>query len=271
MKLLVLGLIGSALAGGTHATPAQLGTSVHPATAGVGDPITYVVLARFDAKDVDASSVRIFADTGPFTQIAPSTTTRTQVGHTLVVRLEQRIACLDPGCAPTGGTRHGGLPPASVSARLASGGAVTARAPRAVVAVEPRVSNADVRATPPPFRQQTALHPASGRVRRLPGLLTAAAAGLAIVAVLLAVLALRPRATPRPSEAAFARAVRLLRESARRPVPDRRRAADLVSQVAGSAGERPLADDAARLAWSARTPEPDAAVALADRAETTAR
>ncbi len=271
MTLLVLGLVASALAGGTHATPVQIRASASPASVGVGDPVTYVVETRFAADDVDGSSVKIFADTGPFAQIGPASTTRTREGRIVVVRLEQRIACLDLACAPTGEPHGGDLPGASVSARLVSGGTVTTRAARAVVTVEPRVSNADVRATPPPFEQQTALPPASGRVRRLPGLLTATATVLGIVALLLAVLALRPRAVTRPREAALARAVRLLRESALRSAPDRRRAADLVSHVAGSAGERPLADEAARVAWSARPPEPDAAVALADRAETAPR
>ena len=59
MKLLVLGLIGSALAGGTPA-PVQVRASVQPATVGVGDPVTYVVRATVDAKAVDASSGRGF-------------------------------------------------------------------------------------------------------------------------------------------------------------------------------------------------------------------
>jgi hypothetical protein len=270
MTLLVLGLVASALAGGTHATPVQIRASASPASVGVGDPVTYVVETHFDADDVEGSSVKIFADTGPFAQIGPASTTRTRKGRTVGVRLEQRIACLDLACAPTAESRRGiELPPASVSARLVSGGVVAAKAARVAITVEPRLSNADVRATPPPFEQQTALPPPSGRVRRLPGLLAATATVLGIVALLFAVLALRPRAVTRPREAALARAVRLLRESSLRSAPDRRRAADLVSRVAGSAGERPLADEAARLAWSAGPPEPDAAVALADRAEAT--
>ena len=87
MKLLVLGLIGSALAGGSPATPVEVGTTVQPATAGVGDPVEYVVRARLDAEDVDVSSVRIFADTGPFAQIAPARTTRTRGALTNLVTM----------------------------------------------------------------------------------------------------------------------------------------------------------------------------------------
>jgi hypothetical protein len=272
MKLLVLGLIGSALAaGGAQAAPLQLRARVEPGSVGVGDPVGYVVEARFDAEQVDPASVRVFADTGPFAQVAPARTTRTSEGDTVVVRLEQRIACLDLACAPTRRSRRVSLPAASATARLDAGGATTARATPAAVAVEPRVTSADVRAAPAPFRQQTALPPTSDRLGRLPGRLTAAAVALAVVALGLALLALWPRGRARSGEAALARAVRLLRESAARPAADRRRAAGLVSRVAGSADERPLADDAARVAWSAKPPEPDAALALADRAETTVR
>jgi hypothetical protein len=272
MNLLVLGLIGSALVGGApQAPPVQAHASAEPARAGVGDPIRYVVEARLDARTVDPSTVRLLADTGPFAQIGPTRSTRSREGSAVVVKLEQEIACLDLACAPDRGARRVRLPAPLVTARLAGRDVTIARPAAALVAIEPRVTGAEVRAAPAPFRQETGLPPAGG-FGRLPGLLAALAAVLAVLALVPALLALRPRTGPRSrGEDAFARAVRLLRESAVRSAPDRRRAAGLVSRVAGSAGDDPLADDAARLAWSAGPPQPDAASALADRAETAGR
>jgi hypothetical protein len=135
------------------------------------------------------------------------------------------------------------------------------------ILLEPRVAGAAVGAATPPYRQQTALSGADDRAGHLVTPLIVAAAVLLLLALLLGMLALRPRSTARAREAELVRAVRLLRESARRPVPDRRRAADLVSRVAGSAGACEVADDASQLAWSASSPKPEGTVALAERAE----
>ncbi len=143
----------------------------------------------------------------------------------------------------------------------------TGRADPVTILVEPRVAGAAVGAATPPYRQQTALSDAGGRAGHLVAPLIVAAAMLLLVALLLGMLALRPRSTARAREAELVRAVRLLRESARRPVPDRRRAADLVSRVAGSAGADEVAEDASQLAWSASSPKPEGTVALAERAE----
>jgi hypothetical protein len=227
MRLLLAVLAGALLAvGAPHAAaPPLIRAEAQPATVGVGDTFSYLVEARFDADGLDASSVRIFADTGPFVQAGPTRTTHSTDGSAVVVRLEQRLTCLDLVCAPVQGLRRVRLPAARVTARHAGGRVTTGRAAPAVVGVEPRVSIAAVRAAPPPYRQQTEL----------------------------------------------ARALRLLRESATRPAPDRRRAADLVSRVVGAEGARPLANDAARFAWSAISPEPADAVGLAERAEGGAR
>jgi hypothetical protein len=58
----------------------------------------------------------------------------------------------------------------------------------------------------------------------------------------------------------------LLRESAARETPDRRRA---VSHVGRIGGEPDLALDAARVAWSRGDPSPTEVAALADRVERT--
>jgi hypothetical protein len=90
-----------------------------------------------------------------------------------------------------------------------------------------------------------------------------ASLGLALFA------ARRPRrAVPTPpAEEPLVRALRLLRESASRSAPDRRRAADLLARVARTRGAPPLADEATRFAWSPEQPQPGAATALADEAD----
>ena len=71
---------------------------------------------------------------------------------------------------------------------------------------------------------------------------------------------------PRPAGVGLAHALRLLRESARRPAADRRRAADYVARaVPRDRGD--AAAEASRIAWSAPDPQPPEVVALADRVE----
>ncbi len=270
MKLLAIGfIVGSVAVTGAHAAPIRV-EAVAPATVGVGDPIAYTVVVRLPARTVDAASLQIFADTGPFTQIGPTTTTRRTEGDAVVVTLEQRLACLDLPCAPGDGAARIRLPVAHAAARLRAGrGTSTGRGNLVTIAVAPRVSRADVHAITPTYRQQTALPVADVRAARLVAPFGFATAGLALVAVALALVALRPRSHPPATEPELARAVRLLRESATRPVPDRRRAADFVGRAAASAGSRALADDASHLAWSARAPGPRGTAALADRVEET--
>jgi hypothetical protein len=268
MKLFVLGLIGTLLAvGGAHAAPIRVQAGAEPQRVGMGDPIRYVVVARLPKGNGDVPSVRIFADAGPLAQVGPARTTRSTEGSAVVVTLEQHLACLDLSCTPARGIRRVRLPVARVAAGPAGHVVATGRADPVTILVEPRVAAAAVAAATPPYRQQTALSDADGRAGRLVTPLIVAAAVLLLVALLLGMLALRPRSTARAREAELVRAVRLLRESARRPVPDRRRAADLVSRVAGTAGAGEVADDASQLAWSASSPKPEGTVALADRAE----
>jgi hypothetical protein len=273
MKIVVLGLIGFLLAvGGAQAAPITVHADAEPATVGIGDPIDYVVVARLPADAVEPSSVRIFGDAGPLAPIGPTRTTRRVEGSMVVVTLEQRLACLDLACTPGEGMHPVRLPAPRVVAELAGGGEARGRADPVTIVVEPRVDGADVRAAAPPYRQETALPAADRRAGRLVEPLMVATAACALMALAFAVLAVRPRSTGhRAGEAELARAVRLLRESAARPASDRRRAADLVSRVVGSTGARSIADDASELAWSASAPEPEDAVALADRAETTER
>jgi hypothetical protein len=96
----------------------------------------------------------------------------------------------------------------------------------------------------------------------------AAAAVLALAAIALLAGALR-RPTRLAAGAAglpgLEVALRLLRQSAARPVPDRRRAADLVGRLVRGG----CAADAERVAWSAPPPAAADVEALADRIDHT--
>ena len=258
MKLVAAVLTGAWLAGGHRAR----GPATHPCggRACDGRRRRHVQLRgrgqarRERARHLERADLRRYA--GRFAQVGPTTTRRSTLGSAVVVRLEQRLGCLDLACAP--GARCPPNPPARGARERArrrrrrDDGASAAVA----VAVEPRVSTAAVRAAAPPYRQQTELPAATSDAGRLAGLLAIAAATLGLVAVLLAALGLRPR-----GRAAGARGA--ARTGA--PAPPR------VGQAAGSGpqarggprlaragadGAQSLADDAARFAWSASLPGP---------------
>ncbi len=272
MKLLAASLIGAWLAvGPAQAAVPQIRADAEPGAVGVGDTFTYLVEVRLDANVPDVSDVRIIADTGPFAQVGAARTTRSTEGSTVVVELAQQLACLDLACAPGQALRRIQLPAARVAAGVAGSGVTTAQASPVTVAVTPRVANTAVHSASPPYRQQTALPAATRPIGLVFVLLAVGSAVLGLVAVVVGIIGLRFRATVQPREEDYARAIRLLRESAARPAPDRRRAADLVSRVADSTGAYSLADDAAHLAWSASPPEPARTVVLAERAEEGAR
>ena len=226
----------------------------------VGRPFDYVVSATLDSED-DARRARLVAPIGAFEAVGPST----QVREGREVRLTQRLACLGPGCVPRRDARVVPLP----AARVAVDGRTTS-AQATSISIVPRVPEAVVASRSPKYLRQTDI-PAPGFSVR-PDVLAAFAAGLALVLVLAAVAivvtGLRGRRRDAAVDAdAYDRAVRLLRESAGRTSPDRRRAAGLLGRVARTRSGDGLASSADHVAWS--RPQPDAASVggLADRAE----
>lgn len=146
-----------------------------------------------------------------------------------------RLACLSDACAN----------------RVVSVGGVTVR-------VLPRVTPTQVAARKPAYRAPTAVAAAAGD-NRADELLFGAAAALALGAAALAAVELRGRR--RLPVDRLLRALRLVRESAERPPPDRRRALD---HLAATLGDAPPAEQAMRLAWSRPEPEPEPTLAVAD-------
>jgi hypothetical protein len=147
-----------------------------------------------------------------------------------------RLACLTDACAN----------------RSVSVGGVTVR-------VLPRVTAKEVAARTPAYRAPTdvAASPADGLADEL---LLGVAAVLVLLAAALVATELRGRRRAVPGDR-LRRALRLVRESAGRAPPDRRRALD---HLAATLGDVPPAAQATRLAWSRPEPEPEPTLALAD-------
>jgi hypothetical protein len=236
---------------------------VEPASVGVGDAFTYVVEVRVDTETLDARTVRVIADTGSFATIGPSRSSRSS-GR---IRLVQTLACLDRACAPLDGAREIRLPAPRATASRAS-----ATAAPVSVRVAPRVPASAVDAPRAEYRRETALPaPTSFAAAGWAGGLAALVAlALVLTAVALILLELRPRPSgPEATQNRLARALRLLRESAGRSEPDRRRAAGLLARVLVDRGADPLADEATRVAWSEHRPGPPDAETLAAHVEGT--
>jgi hypothetical protein len=149
-----------------------------------------------------------------------------------------RLACLSDACTN----------------RVVTVGGVTVR-------VLPRVTPTQVAARKPAYRAPTAVAAAAG-ARRADELLFGAAAVLALGAAALAAAELRGRR--RLPVDRLLRALRLVRESAERAPPDRRRALD---HLAATLGNEPPAEHATRLAWSRPEPEPEPTLAVADEVQ----
>jgi hypothetical protein len=254
--VLVLAFVPVARAATVHVT-------LDHRSVGLGDPFRYTVEARSSS-----DTLRVIADTGPFAVVAAPKTSRSRSGGTTVVRIEQTLACLDRGCIPDTHPRTVLLPPAR--AISADGNAV---APAASITLVPRVPASAVAAARAVYRRQVDVPPPSTPISMgaAAALLAAAAVVLAALASLLAWRQVRRRSAALPVRGRFAGglalALRLLRESAGRSVPDRRRAADYAGRAAAARGGAQLADDASRIAWAPPDPEPADVGALAERIE----
>lgn len=228
MKSVVACAAVLALAGSARAAPVE---AVAPGVVEFGDTFVYGVTGR-------AGDPRLDAPVAPFTRIGEPLVERR--GN--VVLVMQQLACLSEGCLGPGPTR-----------RLRLG-------PRTIV-VRGRVTPAEVAAGLSAYRRNTALAPhgdASGASRLL-----AAVAAVAALAALVAVFLALPRRRARVD--ALERAIRLLRESAARAAPDRRRAADLLARLVRGRADA-LEHDATTIAWSRRDPASSDTEELAARA-----
>ncbi len=211
-----------------------------PAAVRFGDPLVLEAIVRLPA----APDAVVLLDPAPFTALAaPTTRTRSEGGAT-VVTVRQRVACLDRGCLPDATARL--VPTGAVSVRSADTvSPVPTRA--AVVRVVPRVPAGVVAERDGGFKAST--RPPRPTYALSPGTGTAILSVGAVLALLLAAGLVWPDLRRRVARRRgaddvdpFARAVRLLRESAARGADDRRRAAGLVARLlAKCRRRRPLA------------------------------
>jgi hypothetical protein len=255
---LLLGLATAAPA--AVATP-QVHATVDTARVGLGDTFRYTVEARAPRGE----RLNVVADAGPFLVAEPPKTTRSSSGDTTVVRIEQTLMCVDRGCAPGTKPRRVLLP----AARATSGGA-SVRAQAVALTLVPRVPASAVTASRAAYRRQVDVPPASTSIspRTLAVLLAIAAVVFVALALLLVARTVpRPRAAGAWAAGGLERALRLLRESAARPAPDRRRAADYAGRAASLRGATQVVEDAERVAWAPPDPQPGDVGALAERIE----
>ena len=240
-----------------------------PAQVRFGD--AFLLRATVRVPGAAGATVRAFLDPTPFSPLAAATVHQRSESGAAVLDVVQRVACLSAGCVPDAPklrlVRAG-----RVSVRV-DGRVIPAAGPAARIEVEGRVPAALAKKQAGGYRTVTAVPRPTWPIG--PGLLAAllgvgAAAALAGAGALLwpdARRRLLARAAPPGDTDPFRRSLRLLRESAQRPGPDRRRAAGLVARLAGERGGDEVAGGATRLAWGRPEPAPEAALALADEAE----
>lgn len=243
-------------AGGNAANPALEVEASAPRTAGFGDVFELVVVATVPTSE--AETAELTADVRPFTVLDAEPIEREQNGDVTVIRLVRRLACLEDGCVGRGRSLRVVLPAPVLRSESGSlTGTETPITVRGRIATSPALSGPPELGFGPPdpnrFRADTTIPPASGpSPATIVTALTVTAVALFLAALLLLVTAVRRRAAP--ADDPLARAIRLVRESAGRPVADRRRAADLLAQIAGDRDRELLAADATRIAWAAPPP-----------------
>jgi hypothetical protein len=245
-------------------------TGLDPASLHYGDPVTATVEVDYGAGGaIDPSSIDVTPSFIPFVVTSPPLLRRPHDG---ALTITYTLVCLTEGCLPTHGPRLVKLRPVTVTARA---GTRTVRASGTwpALRVASRLTASDL-SGPVRFRSPTTPPPPTYRVG--PGVL---AGGLIAAAVICAVAALgiaaggltrfvRRSRTRRLSLLEVA--IAYVRDSTRRPGPDRRRALSLLAEATDE-GEPALAAVASEAAWSRPSPTTDAAAELADRASRLAR
>lgn len=232
------------------AAPVAVRAAFDPPVLGFGDPVTARIVVLLDRDTVRPQTLRVVDGLAPLTALAAPVTTRTVSGRLETVTITQRLSCLSAPCIGRALT----FPPVRVTV---SGREVTTR--WRPLQMRGRVDAADLAAPSPPFVADTdpgaptyAVSPSAAAI-----VLDVVAALAAAAAVALLALQLLARRRRRPRVRAggdLARAIRLVRESERRDVPDRRRALGLLARLLDDG----LGRAASELAWSQPRPEPEA-------------
>jgi hypothetical protein len=245
--------------------PLGVATSLDPAAARYGDPVTAVVEVDYDARAVAASSIRAEPSFVPYVVTSAPVVQRPRSG---VVRYRYSLLCVTAGCLPAKGVRLVHLHAVTVTG-VAGGRTVQAVGRWPVLRVSTRLAASDVTG---PLRFRSPSTPPSPAYRLPPGPLGAGLIAAAAVCIL-AALALGwfevARIRRRPAVDRRSRlelAIAYVRDSAKRTDPDRRRALELLAETVDATGEPALSSTVATTAWSKRAPTPAAASELADEA-----
>ena len=228
-----------------------------------------------DPASVDVSSVRVRPRFAPYRITALGrTTTR---GNAVLLSYRYGLECLGEACVPSRVPTEHRFLPALVSYRTTTGSAATQQVDWPGFEVTSRLSDTDRIDPGTHLRSNAALPPVSYDVQ--PGtahaLLIALSVALALGAAALVALALRPRrvtsaTTDADGLSPLARALLRVRASTLNgQTAERRRALGNLGRELRAVDHDTLADDSARLAWSAHDPSPEATTEFAEQVEST--
>lgn len=253
-------VIGHDAPSGGTAPPVALHAraELSPAAVEFGDEIEARVVAVVDAGRVDMHRIVVDENLTPLTELGPTTRSVTRRGRLATLLLTTPVSCLTDACVNATGQVRLTLPRVRISA---PGRALTLRWPP--LTVSGRVTRADLASSSTALRADASPPPVTYRLSAatLATLLSVLAAVLAIVAV-----AVGGREAVRASAArrrrdhdALTRALVFVREAKERPVPDRRRALELLDRVL-----RGTRADVRDLAWSEPAPTSAQLASLVD-------
>ncbi len=257
----------------TPTSPLAVRTSLSPAAAQFGDPVTARVVVLLDKDAVEPGSLRLVESVAPLTVLGSTRVTRTTRGQLLLVTHEIPATCISDVCLAEQGARRLELPSVQADATRHGGGTAHAEAAWPVLPVGGRVAASDLARANPPFRVDVTPPPPDYRISpsTLALLLDVLAIALAVAGIALAAWEATSRARrrrPAPVDGALTRALRLAREAEARPAPDRRRAVGLLARLVGER-DRALGEHARDLAWSRRKPDGGSVSELVDEVERT--
>ena len=255
--------------------PIAATASLSTAQLSFGDPLTARIEVLVDPAAVDVSSVRLRPRFAPYRIVSLGrTTTRDKA---VLLSYRYGLECLTEACVPSRVPTEHRFLPALVSYRTASGSPAAQQVEWPGFEVTSRLSDTDRTAPGTHLRSNAALPLVSYDVA--PGtahaLLIALSVALALGAAALVALAFRPRpvvaaAADSDGLSALARALLRVRASTLNgQTAERRRALGNLGRELRAVDHDTLADDSARLAWSAHDPSPEATTEFAEQVEST--
>ncbi len=272
--------------GGRYAPRALLATArITPASSLFGDVLTARAQVLVDPRRIDPATVQLDPDFRPYRIRSSARRVQKGIGGAAVVEFRYAIQCIAQPCVAlaasaksrSADTEAVQLEPAALTARAVAGRALTRKIEWTPFVVRSRLSTEEIALSTPRLPPFTAPK-VSWRVA--PDTIAALALSLAVLLVLGAgglVASIvkgdtrRLRAPRIPGHLTpVARALALAEHAAANgELDDGRKALERLSIELGRAGDRDLAFDAARLAWSVDEPSTEAIGGLAEEVRST--